>query len=97
MCNHTVNGALILGNSPHLSMAATIARSHHENYDGSGYPDSLYGDAIPVEARIIKVIDIYDALRTQRPYKRAYSHEETLKVLRNGDGGFPPPTWTPPS
>jgi response regulator RpfG family c-di-GMP phosphodiesterase len=90
MCNHTVNGAAILGNSPHLAMAATIARSHHENYDGSGYPDSLYEDAIPIEARIVKVIDIYDALRTQRPYKRAYSHEDALKVLRVGDGRVSP-------
>lgn len=90
MCNHTVNGAAILGNSPHLAMAATIARSHHENYDGSGYPDSLYEDAIPIEARIIKVVDIYDALRTLRPYKRTYAHEDALKVLRSGDGRVSP-------
>lgn len=82
---HTVEGERLLGHAPQLHIARRIARSHHENYDGTGYPDGLSGQDIPFEARLVKIIDIYDALRSERPYKKAYSHEETLKVLQKGD------------
>jgi putative nucleotidyltransferase with HDIG domain len=82
---HTVNGARILKGPPELAMAAHIARSHHENYDGTGYPDGTAGDEIPLEARIVKIVDIYDALRTRRSYKPSFSHEAAVKVLRLGD------------
>ena len=90
MKRHTVNGARILQGPPELGMAARIARSHHENYDGTGYPDGTAGDEIPLEARIVKVVDIYDALRTRRSYKPSFSHEAALKVLRLGDDRVTP-------
>jgi len=85
MKRHTIHGAIILGGSPNLAMAASIARSHHENYDGTGYPDGSRGEDIPLEARIVKIADIYDALRMERPYKSAFSHERAVGVLLNGD------------
>lgn len=92
---HTVNGARLLGHSPQLAMAARIARHHHENFDGTGYPDGLATEGIPLEARIVKLADVYDALRTERPYKKAYSHEEVLKVLREGEDRVQPTHFDP--
>jgi putative two-component system response regulator len=67
-------------------------RHHHEKWNGSGYPDGLKGEAIPLGARIISVVDVYDALRTMRPYKPALSHEEAVAILRREtDAGF----WDP--
>lgn len=82
---HTVNGAQLLGEMKPLAMARAIARHHHENFDGSGYPDGLAGDEIPVEARIVRIADVYDALRSERPYKPCYSHEQAVTVIRTGD------------
>lgn len=82
---HTVHGATLLGNLQPLAVARAIARHHHENFDGSGYPDGLRGAEIAVEARIVKIADVYDALRSVRPYKAARSHEESIRVLRQGD------------
>ncbi len=93
--SHTVLGQRLLSSAPQLAMAARIARHHHENYDGSGYPDGLRGEEIPLEARIVKVADVYDALRTARPYKRAYTHEEALRVLQEGDGRVEPSHFDP--
>jgi response regulator RpfG family c-di-GMP phosphodiesterase len=90
MRRHTVNGYIILSGNPNLAMAAAIARSHHENFDGTGYPDGLRGEAIPIEARIVKVVDIYDALRTQRPYKPAIPHDEAVAIIRKGDDRVTP-------
>jgi HD-GYP domain-containing protein (c-di-GMP phosphodiesterase class II) len=87
---HTVNGAHLLGEMKPLAMARTIARHHHENFDGSGYPDGLAGDDIPAEARIVKIADVYDALRSERPYKRAYPHAEAVEVIRHGDARVVP-------
>lgn len=69
-----------------LDVAATIARSHHEKYDGSGYPSGLVGLAIPLHGRIVAVADVFDALTTERPYKPAWELERALQFLRDGMG-----------
>lgn len=63
-----------------------VIRHHHENWDGSGYPDGLQGEAIPLGARILSVVDCYDALRDHRPYRRALSHDQAMKILRERSG-----------
>jgi HD-GYP domain-containing protein (c-di-GMP phosphodiesterase class II) len=82
---HPVYGEQILGDSPRLQVARQIAISHHENWDGSGYPYQLRGEEIPLAGRIVKLADVYDALRSKRTYKPAYSHEKALSVFREGD------------
>ncbi|MDK1081236.1 MAG: cache domain-containing protein [Anaerolineae bacterium] len=69
-----------------LEKAINIPYCHHENWDGSGYPRGLKGAEIPIEARIFTVVDVYDAIRSERPYKQARSAEEAFKVLRKGRG-----------
>jgi len=69
-------------------MGADIARSHHERWDGSGYPDGLSKTAIPLSARIVSVADVYDALRSKRPYKEPFSHEKASKIVLEGRGTF---------
>lgn len=72
---------------PHvLALASTIALSHHERWDGCGYPLGLAGRAIPLEGRIVAVADVYDALRSKRPYKRSFSHEHASTMLDEGQG-----------
>ncbi|MBV9406735.1 MAG: HD domain-containing protein, partial [Acidobacteriaceae bacterium] len=66
-----------------LALVLPIIRHHHERWDGTGYPDGLKGDEIPVLARILQLADIYDALTTARPYKRALSPEDALQVIRS--------------
>jgi putative two-component system response regulator len=87
MKTHTTLGREILRNqhSPYLEMGSEIAVSHHEYWDGSGYPLGLKGEAIPLAARIMVICDVYDALRSKRPYKQIISHEETLEIMRRGD------------
>ena len=82
---HPVYGEQILGESPRLAIAREIAIAHHENWDGSGYPHGLKGSAIPLAGRIVKVADVYDALRSERSYKAPVSHEEAMRVFREGD------------
>jgi putative two-component system response regulator len=75
--------------NPHaayLKMAAEIARFHHEKWDGSGYPDGLKGEDIPLSARIVALADVYDALVTQRVYKSAFSHETARSIILEGQG-----------
>jgi putative nucleotidyltransferase with HDIG domain len=90
MKEHTHQGEKIIGTSPRLAMARRIAAAHHENWDGSGYPNHLAGEAIPREARLCKVVDVYDALRSERPYKRALSHAEACRVMLEGDDRIRP-------
>jgi len=77
---------LELADLPHVESLLRIARHHHERWDGNGYPDGLAGDAIPVEARIIHVADVFDALTTRRCYKAAWAREEAIAYLRAGAG-----------
>jgi HD-GYP domain-containing protein (c-di-GMP phosphodiesterase class II) len=85
MMLHPVYGEKILGDSPRLQVAREIALAHHENWDGSGYPYHLKGEEIPLAGRIVKVADVYDALRSKRSYKHPLSHMDTLKVFKGGD------------
>jgi len=71
-----------------LEIASEVAYGHHERYDGSGYPQGIKGEKIPLSARIVILADIYDALRTKRVYKNAYSHQETKEYIINNDGIF---------
>ncbi len=69
-----------------VNMGIDIARSHHEKWDGSGYPDGLKGENIPLSARLMALADVYDALRSTRPYKSAFSHEKAYKIIIEGAG-----------
>ncbi|RZA19377.1 MAG: two-component system response regulator [Lysobacteraceae bacterium] len=69
-----------------IQVGAKIARHHHERYDGTGYPDGLAGEDIPIEARVVTVADIFDALLSKRPYKRAWSIEEALEFIQGQSG-----------
>jgi putative two-component system response regulator len=83
---HTTLGAQILGDSMAFALARTVARSHHENWDGSGYPDGLAALEIPLAARVVRLVDVFDALRSQRPYKPAWSFERCVEELLAGAG-----------
>ena len=72
--------------SPLLKIAASIAATHHEKWDGSGYPRGLAGDAIPMEGRIAAVADVFDALSSKRPYKSAFTVEKCFAILKEGSG-----------
>jgi putative two-component system response regulator len=74
------------GSNDFLTFAREIAYSHQEKWDGSGYPESLKGDDIPVSARLMAVADVYDALISKRVYKPAFSHEESLSIMKKGRG-----------
>ncbi|MEO6271997.1 MAG: HD domain-containing phosphohydrolase, partial [Rhodoferax sp.] len=78
--------ALVVGHSQLMQMASTIAISHHEKFDGSGYPGGLVGDMIPLAGRIVAVADVFDALTSARPYKAAWPVERALQLLRDGSG-----------
>jgi len=66
--------------------AKRFAGYHHEKWDGSGYPRGLRGDAIPLEARLMAIVDVYDALTSERPYKKAFSHQEAVMIIEEGKG-----------
>jgi putative two-component system response regulator len=69
-----------------LDYAKTLAYSHHERWDGTGYPECLKGDEIPLQARMMALADVYDALVSERPYKKAFSHEEAMRIISSGRG-----------
>jgi putative two-component system response regulator len=81
MKQHVVIGETICQPLRTMRGVIPIIRHHHERWDGSGYPDGLVGDTIPFLAQVFQVIDIYDALTSERPYKRAYSPEEALRII----------------
>jgi HD-GYP domain-containing protein (c-di-GMP phosphodiesterase class II) len=87
---HPEYGYRILIQSDRLAMAAEIARCHHEKWDGTGYPRGLKGEAIPLAARIVQMADIYDALRSPRPYKTGFDHEAACRIMLDGDGRIDP-------
>lgn len=90
MNRHTEYGYQILSASPRLSLGAEIALYHHEKWDGTGYPNGVKGEDIPLSARIVQIADIYDALRSERPYKPSFSHAKSVKIITKGDDRIDP-------
>lgn len=82
MQSHTVKGEEICKPMKSLAPVLPIIRNHHEKWDGSGYPDGLVGEQTPLLARILQVADVYDALTSERSYKRAFSHQEAIAILK---------------
>ena len=89
---HTLIGDAVLKRSPSLFMARVVARSHHEKWNGLGYPDGHKGDAIPFVARLVAVVDVFDALVSVRPYKGAWQKAAALAEIRQGSGQHFDPT-----
>lgn len=99
---HTIKGRDMIidientyGDNDFLNIAKIIAEYHHEKWDGSGYPYGLKGSEIPLFARMMAIIDVYDALTNERPYKRAFTHEEASKIIINGDNRIKPYHFDP--
>lgn len=97
MQRHVEYGYEILGNydSPLLNLAREVVKNHHEKWDGSGYPQGLAGEDIPLSARIVTIADVFDALTSERPYKRAWSLDEASKLLTEQAGQHFDPQLVP--
>lgn len=93
MKRHTTKGCEILKNIPHMldrglyHYSYDICRHHHERWDGRGYPDGLSGDDISIWAQVVSVVDVYDALTSERVYKKAFSHEKAVDMIYKGECG----------
>jgi putative two-component system response regulator len=88
---HTILGDKLLaeaGSFPALELGRVIALQHHEKWDGSGYPAGLHGEEIAIVARIVTIVDIFDALLSERPYKQPFSLEKTVAIMEEGRGSF---------
>jgi putative two-component system response regulator len=81
MRSHTLKGEEIVRPMKSLALVLPIIRSHHERWDGTGYPDGIKGEDVPLLARVLQVVDIYDALTTARSYKPALSHDDAAAVM----------------
>ncbi len=92
---HTVYGVRILGSHPRFQIAREVANYHHERWDGTGYPEGLKGDKIPLSARLVAICDVYDALRSRRSYKPPYDHQTTFAIITHGNTKTKPEHFDP--
>jgi len=86
MKRHTTLGGEILGRGPQMKIAVEIATCHHEKWNGSGYPQQMAGEQIPLSARLAAIIDVFDALSSKRPYKEPFPPEQVVTMLQEGSG-----------
>jgi putative nucleotidyltransferase with HDIG domain len=93
--NHTIYGAELFKGIDELKPTYQVVKHHHEKYDGSGYPDGLRGESIPFEARLVCIIDIFDAICSPRVYKATTAYQETYDIFKHGDKKQNPDQFDP--